>query len=148
MVVVGGADQFVYPGDKSEQWIIDRPQPSRHIGTARLCESLRRRHAVELARNIRPDAGRIRKWIHSQAPDGTWREVEYGLDLNREQYYVQPTGGTPIFFDELTPETCREMPLSQVLGAGEEQGWNARGSTMIEQNGIEIILVVCAAIPI
>ena len=59
VVVVGGADEFVYPGDKSEQWIMIAHSHQAHRYSPAMHESLRRRHAVELARNIRPDAGRI-----------------------------------------------------------------------------------------
>ena len=140
VVVVGGADEFVYPGDTSQPWIMvahSHPgaaaQPG-YVNPSGKDMQLSTRGTWGQAK------GRIRKWIHSQAPDGTWREVEYGLDLDREQYYVQPTGGAPIFFDESTPE---DLPRDAALRYWEleEAGMErARIDLMIEQNGIEFYL--------
>ena len=140
VVVVGGADEFVYPGDKSEQWImIAHSHPGASVQPGYANPS-----GVDMRLSLRgtfgQTKGRIQKWIHSQAPDGTWREVEYGLDLDREQYYVQPTGGAPIFFDELTPENLpRDAALRywELEKSGMER---ARIDLMIEQNGIEYYL--------
>jgi hypothetical protein len=140
VVVVGGADEFVYPGDTSQPWIMvahSHPgaaaQPG-YVNPSGKDMQLSTRGTWGQAK------GRIQKWIHSQAPDGTWREVEYGLDLDREQYYVQPTGGAPIFFDEITPE---DLPRDAALRYWEleEAGMErARIDLMIEQNGIEFYL--------
>lgn len=140
VVVVGGADEFVYPGDTSQAWIMvahNHPgaaaQPG-YVNPSGKDMQLSTRGTWGQAK------GRIQKWIHSQAPDGTWREVEYGLDLDREQYYVQPTGGAPIFFDEITPE---DLPRDAALRYWEleEAGMErARIDLMIEQNGIEFYL--------
>lgn len=140
VVVVGGAEEFVYPGDTSQPWIMvahSHPgaaaQPG-YVNPSGKDMQLSTRGTWGQAK------GRIQKWIHSQAPDGTWREVEYGLDLDREQYYVQPMGGEPIFFDEITPE---ELPRDAALRYWEleEAGMErARIDLMIEQNGIEFYL--------
>ncbi len=140
VVVVGGADQFVYPGDTSQPWIMvahSHPGAAAQPGYANPSGAdmqLTMRGAFGQTK------GRIQKWIHSQAPDGTWREVEYGLDLDREQFYVQPTGGEPIFFGEITPEDLpRDAALRywELEEAGVER---ARIDLMIEQNGIEYYL--------
>lgn len=140
VVVVGGADQFVYPGNTSQPWIMvahSHPGAPRQPGYANPS-------GTDMQLSMRGTwgqaDGRIQKWIHSQAPDGTWREVEYGLDLDRGQYYVQPTGGAPIFFDEMTPE---DLPRDAALRYWEleEAGMErARIDLMIEQNGIEFYL--------
>ncbi|MBA5872986.1 MAG: DUF4157 domain-containing protein [Nitrospira sp. CR1.2] len=140
VVVVGGADQFVYPGNTSQQWIMvahSHPGSPRQPGYANPS-------GTDMQLSMRGTwgqaEGRIQKWIHSQAPDGTWREVEYGLDLDRGQYYVQPAGGEPIFFDEITPE---DLPRDAALRYWEleEAGMErARIDLMIEQNGIEYYL--------
>ena len=140
VVVVGGADQFVYPGNTSQPWIMvahSHPGAPRQPGYANPS-------GADMQLSMRGTwgqaDGRIQKWIHSQAPDGTWREVEYGLDLDRGQYYVQPTGGAPIFFDEITPE---DLPRDAALRYWEleEAGMErARIDLMIEQNGIEFYL--------
>lgn len=140
VVVVGGADEFVYPGDTSQPWIMvahSHPgaaaQPG-YVNPSGKDMQLSARGTWGQAK------GRIQKWIHSQAPDGTWREVEYGLDLDREQYYVQPTGGELIFFDEIIPE---DLPRDAALRYWEleEAGMErARIDLMIEQNGIEFYL--------
>lgn len=83
---------------------------------------------------------RIRKWIHSQAPDGTWREVEYGLDLEREQFYVQPTGGNPEFFNEIIPEDLPRDAIRRYRELEEAGMERVRIDLMIEQMGIEYYL--------
>ncbi|ULA61565.1 MAG: hypothetical protein LZF60_340105 [Nitrospira sp.] len=140
VVVVGGADQFVYPGDSSRPWImVAHSHPGASVQPGYMNPS-----GADMQLTMRgtfgQTKGRIPKWIHSQAPDGTWREVEYGLDLDREQYYVQPTGGEPIFFEEIT---AADLPRDAALRywelekAGMER---ARIDLMIEQNGIEFYL--------
>ncbi len=139
-VVVGGADEFVYPGDSSQPWIMvahSHPGAPRQPGYA---NPSGKDMQLSIRGTLGQTTGRIKKWIHSQAPDGTWREVEYGLDLDRAQYYVQPTGGEPIFFDEMTPE---DLPRNAALRYWEleEAGMErARIDLMIEQNGIEFYL--------
>ncbi len=140
VVVVGGADEFVYPGNTSQPWIMvahSHPGAPRQPGYANPS-------GTDMQLSMRGTwgqaEGRIQKWIHSQAPDGTWREVEYGLDLDRGQYYVQPTGGEPIFFDEIAPE---DLPRDAALRYWEleKSGMErARIDLMIEQNGIEFYL--------
>ncbi|ODT45673.1 MAG: hypothetical protein ABS70_02640 [Nitrospira sp. SCN 59-13] len=140
VVVVGGADEFVYPGDDSGSWImVAHSHPGASVQPGYVNPS-----GKDMQLSMRGTwgkaEGRIQKWIHSQAPDGTWREVEYGLDLDREQYYVQPTGGEPIFFDEITSENLpRDAALRywELDKAGMER---ARIDLMIEQNGIEYYL--------
>lgn len=140
VVVVGGGGEFVYPGDTSQPWImVAHSHPGAAAQPGYVNPS-----GKDMQLSTRGGRGRakarIQKWIHSQAPDGTWREVEYGVDLDREQYYVQPTGGEPIFFDEITPE---DLPRDAALRYWEleEAGMErARIDLMIEQNGIEFYL--------
>lgn len=140
VVVVGGADEFVYPGDDSRSWImVAHSHPGASVQPGYVNPS-----GKDMQLSMRGTwgkaKGRIPKWIHSQAPDGTWREVEYGVDLDREQYYVQPTGGEPIFFNEITSESLpRDAALRywELDKAGMER---ARIDLMIEQNGIEFYL--------
>ncbi len=140
VVVVGGADEFIYPGDTSQPWIMvahSHPGAPRQPGYA---NPSGKDMQVSMRGTWGQTAGRIQKWIHSQAPDGTWREVEYGLDLDRGQYYVQPSGAEPIFFDEITAD---DLPRNAAIKywelekAGMER---ARIDLMIEQNGIEFYL--------
>ena len=70
---------------------------------------------VSLIGSFGSDKKRIRKWVHSQTAEGEWREVEYGLDLETEQYYMQPTGGEPMFFDELQDPRLEESGLIHEL---------------------------------
>jgi hypothetical protein len=140
VVVVGGADRFVYPGDRSEPWIMvahSHPGASRQPGYANPS-------GADMQLTMRGALGRttrrIRKWIHSQAPDGTWREVEYGLDLEREQFYVQPTGGNPEFFNEIIPEDLPRDAIRRYRELEEAGMERVRIDLMIEQMGIEYYL--------
>ena len=140
VVVVGGADEFVYPGDTSQPWIMvahSHPGAAVRPGYANPSGADMQ---LTMRGTLGQAEGRIQKWIHSQAPDGTWREVEYGLDLDRGQFYVQPTGGKPEFFDEIIPEGLPDDAIRryrELEKAGMEQ---ERINLMIEQNGIEFYL--------
>ena len=97
---------------------------------------------VSLIGSFDRDTKRIRKWVHSQTPEGEWQEVEYGLDLETERYYVQPTGREPMYFDELQDprledsglihelqELDEELRIQRLAGESAEeyyQGWWAR----------------------
>lgn len=140
VVVVGGVDEFVYPGDQSQQWImVAHSHPGASVQPGYVNPSGKDME-LSLRGGFGRTKGRIRKWIHSQAPDGSWREVEYGVDLDRGQYYVQPTGDEPIFFEEMTPDDLppdAALKYSELDKAGMER---ARIDLMIEQNGIEYYL--------
>jgi hypothetical protein len=140
VVVVGGTDEFVYPGDTSQQWIMVAHSHPGAAAQPGYVNPSGKDMQLSTRGTWGQTQGRIRKWIHSQAPDGTWQEVEYGLDLDRGQYYVQPTGGEPIFFDEVVPEDLPGDAASrydEMHKAGMEQ---ERIHLMIEHNGIEFYL--------
>ena len=138
-VVVGDVDEVAFPG-RSKDWITiahshtgvpDQPgfvNPSGADLEASVFGSYGR------------TSGRIRKWVHSQMPDGEWREVEYGLDLDRERYYIQPTGGESLFFKEVYDPALKRSDLT-VYGELRQAGREAeRIDLMIEQNAIEYYL--------
>jgi hypothetical protein len=138
-VVVGDVDEVAFPG-RSKDWITiahshtgvpDQPgfvNPSGADLEASVFGSYGR------------TSGRIRKWVHSQMPDGEWREVEYGLDLDRERYYIQPTGGESLFFKEVYDPALKRSDLA-VYGELRQAGREAeRIDLMIEQNAIEYYL--------
>ena len=68
-----------------------------------------------------PSKPRIRKWVHSQTPEGEWQEVEYGWDLETERYYIQPSGGEPMYFDELQDPRLEESGLIHELQELDEE---------------------------
>jgi len=140
VVVVGGADEFVYPGDTSQPWIMVAHSHPGAAAQPGFVNPSGKDMQLSTRGTWGQANGRIRKWIHSQAPDGTWREVEYGLDLDREQYYIQPTGGEPIFFDEITPEDLPRDVARRYWELEEAGMERARIDLMIEQNGIEFYL--------
>lgn len=85
-----------------------------------------------------PPSNRIRKWVHSQTPQGDWQEVEYGVDFSGDEirYYVQPTGGAPDYFDEVANPslTMRDaMIYDELHRAGR---LNERIRLILEQNAI------------
>ena len=70
---------------------------------------------VSLIGSFGRNTKRIRKWVHSQTPDGEWQEVEYGLDFETGRYYIQPSGGEPMYFDELQDPRLEESGLLDEL---------------------------------
>lgn len=80
------------------------------------------------------DKKRIRKWVHSQTPEGEWQEVEYGLDLETERYYIQPSGGEPMYFDELQDPRLEESGLIHELQDLDEE---LRIGRLAEESGEE-----------
>ena len=76
---------------------------------------------VSLFGSFGRDTKRIRKWVHSQTPDGEWQEVEYGLDFETDRYYIQPTGGEPMYFDELQDPRLKESGLLHELQELDEE---------------------------
>jgi hypothetical protein len=138
-VVVGQVDLVGFPG-KSNDWIT---VAHSHAGAPRQPGFVNPSGAdlqASLFGGFGRTGGRIRKWVHSQTPEGEWREVEYGLDWDTKMYYIQPSGGEPIFFEELhdmalPTSALREYAELEAAGRRRE-----RIDLMIEQNAIEFYL--------
>ena len=138
-VVVGEVDLVGFPG-RAEDWITVAHSHAGAPGQPGFVNPSGIDMQASIFGSYGRASGRIRKWVHSQMPDGEWREVEYGMDLDRERYYIQPTGGEPLFFEELRDPvlTTSDVLLYEELSkAGKTR---ERIDRMIEQNGIEYYL--------
>jgi hypothetical protein len=112
-VVVGELGHVRYP-DEGERWItIAHTHPGGPSQPGVINPSPKDLSVI--LRGAGRDTTRVRKWVHSQTPEGEWREVEYGMDLEAQKYYVQPTGGDPIYFDELSDPELKQKLMERGL---------------------------------
>ncbi len=138
-VVVGDVDEGAYPGE-SKDWITiahshaGAPDQPGYVNPSPKDLSLSLRGASDLSRV------RIRKWVHSQTPQGEWREVEYGYDLDRDMHYIQPSGGGPQFFEGLKAPDVKQGDLLLYEELRKSGRISERNKLMIEQNAIEYYL--------
>jgi hypothetical protein len=138
-VVVGEVDLVGFPG-RSEDWITIAHSHAGAPDQPGFVNPSGADVQTSVFGSYGRASGRIRKWVHSQTPEGEWREVEYGLDLDTERYYIQPAGGEPLFFEEvhdpaLTTSALRDYADLEAAGRTRE-----RIDLMIEQNAIEFYL--------
>lgn len=50
---------------------------------------------------LEKETGGIRKWVHSQTPEGQWQSVAYGYDIDRKQFFVRSADQPPRYFERL-----------------------------------------------
>ena len=131
-VVVGEVDGVRLPGDGVGWITITHSHPSGRIQPGVANPSPRDLEWALFGAD--PSKPRVRKWVHSQTPEGDWREVEYGFDFETEQYYIQPTGGEPMYFDELRDPRLEDSGLIYELQELEDE---LRIRRLAEESGEE-----------
>ena len=119
--VVVGDDGYVRLPNNGEGWITIAHSHPGALSQPGVINPSPRDLAVSLIGSFGRDTKRIRKWVHSQTPDGEWQEVEYGLDFETERYYIQPSGAEPMYFDELQDPRLVESGLIHELRELDEE---------------------------
>lgn len=83
---------------------------------------------------LEKETGGVRKWVHSQTPEGAWQSVAYGYDIDRKLFFIQPAGQPPRYFALLHDPNLEQIDFDRYEELEAEGRHQERIELMRQQN--------------